>query len=240
MGICRDCANAIEPWEGPSCAVCGLPFASGLITSGSLCALCRRNAYSFEVARSYGIYTHPLRDLILHLKFRRRERWGYQLGRYLALLAPTLEIVNHSPLIVPVPLHRSRKRERGYNQAELLAQGLRLELKKSMGSSAPRLATRVLTRRRPTPPQSGLRPDARRENVRGVFRVERPERIRGRSVLLVDDVMTTGATVSACAAALKQAGAQEVAVLTLARATPQFPDLHSFPPAVDDLHGART
>ncbi len=208
--------------------------------SGNLCALCRRNTYSFDLARSYGIYTHPLRDLILHLKFRRRERWGYQLGRYLASLATALEIVNHSPLIVPVPLHRSRERERGYNQAELLAQGLRLELKISMGSIAPRLTTRILTRRRPTLPQSGLHPDARRENVRGVFTVERPERIRGHSVLLVDDVMTTGATVSACAAALKQAGAQEVAVLTLARATPQFPDIHSFPPAVDDLHGART
>ncbi|MGH9353284.1 MAG: ComF family protein [Terriglobia bacterium] len=109
-----------------------------------------------------------------------------------------------------------------------------------MGSNAPRLATRTLARIKPTLPQSGLHQAARRENVRGVFTVAHPASIRGRSIILVDDVMTTGATVSACAAALKQAGAQDVAVLTLARATPQFPDIYSFPPAVDDLHGART
>lgn len=235
MGICRDCANAIQPWDGPSCAVCGLPFASSITTSESLCTPCRSDIYRFDVARSYGLYTHPLRDLILQLKFRRRERWGYQLGRKLALLAVTLEIMNHDPVIIPVPLHRSREHERGYNQAELLAQGLRWALRKLPVGSVPYLATGILARTRPTVPQSGLHQAARRENVRGVFAVARPERIRGRSVILVDDVMTTGATVSACAAALKRAGARQVAVLTLARATPQFPDTHSFSPPVDDL-----
>ncbi|MGH9351431.1 MAG: ComF family protein, partial [Terriglobia bacterium] len=105
MGICRNCANAIKPWEGTSCAVCGLPFASSMVARGSLCALCQLSTYRFDVARSYGIYTHPLRDLILHLKFRRRERWGYRLGGKLASLVKTLEIMNHGPLIIPVPLH---------------------------------------------------------------------------------------------------------------------------------------
>jgi predicted amidophosphoribosyltransferase len=97
----------------------------------------------------------------------------------------------------------------------------------------------ILVRERPTLPQSGLPQGARRENVRGVFAAPRPELIQGRPVLLIDDVMTTGATVSACAAVLKKAGAKEVAVLTLARATPLFPDT-PLPVSVDDRPEGRT
>lgn len=227
MGICRDCLSAIKPWAGHACVLCGLPFASSEIPPESLCSPCRGNSFHFDKARSFGIYSYPLRDLILHLKFRRRERWGYLLGERLASLAAPLEILPDSPLIIPVPLHRSRERERGYNQAELLARGLCAKLK---GFSAPRVVTQVLVRNAATAPQSGLRQAARRENVRGVFSVAKPDRLRGRSVILVDDVMTTGATASACAAVLKQAGAQQVIVFTLARATPQFPDADPLPP----------
>lgn len=226
MGICRDCLRAIKPWDGPACAMCGLPFASSQASPEGICSPCRSNPPHFDRARSFGIYTYPLRDLILHLKFRRRERWGYLLGERLASLAARLDILDDSPLVIPVPLHRSRERERGYNQAELLAKGLCAKLK---GPGAPSLAQRVLARKIPTAPQSGLRQAARRENVRGAFVVARPERLRGRSVIVVDDVMTTGATASACAATLKHAGALRVIVLTLARATPQFPDADSVP-----------
>jgi ComF family protein len=127
------------------------------------------------------------------------------------------------PLLMPVPLHASRQRERGFNQAELLARGLRGALGKRDDGRSVRLETRALRRTRPTISQTGLSLRQRKENVRGVFSVTAPQGIAGRLVVLVDDVMTTGATVSECAGALKQAGAREVLALTLARATPQFP-----------------
>lgn len=141
-----------------------------------------------------------------------------------------------SPLIVPVPLHPGRERERGFNQAGLLASGLARELARRNAGKGPRVEVRCLRRLRPTLPQTGLSLHQRHENVRGVFAITSPERVSGRVVVLVDDVMTTGATVSACAGALKQAGAGKVLVLTLARATPEFPDTLAPAPneAVDD------
>jgi ComF family protein len=128
------------------------------------------------------------------------------------------------PVIVPVPLFHSRERERGFNQSRLLAEGLRNRIEKHPGGRKIVVDARLLVRTRATAPQVRLKFQARKENVRGAFAVAKPESVRGRSVLLVDDVMTTGATLSACAAALKKAGAAKVIALTLARATPQFPD----------------
>lgn len=151
---------------------------------------------------------------------------GKRLG---GLMASTWEgidaaSVDETAMLVPVPLHRSRERERGFNQAELLAHGLSVALARSQGEQAPRVEARALRRTRATPPQTGLSLSARRENVRGVFAVSDAARVRDRAIVLVDDVMTTGATVSACARALKDAGARVVAAFTLARATPQFGD----------------
>jgi ComF family protein len=173
------------------------------------------------MARSYGLYTGNLRKTILHLKFHGREHLAKRLGGL--LLRPFEALMEHgSALVVPVPLHTSRSRQRGFNQAELLARGLVRKIgRKERGLQ---LATGLLIRVRPTLPQVGLSPSARRENVRGVFSVSQAERVRNRTVLLVDDVMTTGATLSACSAALKRAGAARVLALSLARATPQFPD----------------
>jgi ComF family protein len=164
------------------------------------------------------------------LKFHHRERLGRKLGE---LLCPLWSCVvgrgpGGSPIVLPVPLHPDRQHQRGYNQAELLARGLTKGLARraiSAGGAKPLLVeTHCLRRLRPTVPQAGLDPHARHENVRGVFAVANPERVREATVLLIDDVMTTGATVSACAEVLKRQGARRVLVLTLARATPQFPD----------------
>jgi ComF family protein len=208
------------------CACCGIPFASSLIESDAeyLCGSCRRKEFDFDLARSYGLYAHTLRAAVLELKFHRRERWAGALG---GLMAPLWQSIagrfTTSPLLVPIPLHPSRERERGFNQAELLARGLRRKLTHSRGTPVPKLDTRVLRRVRATLPQSGLGQRARLENVKHGFSAD-AKRIQNRSVVVVDDVMTTGATASACAQTLKRAGALQVIVLTLARATPQFPD----------------
>jgi ComF family protein len=192
----------------------------------SLCGSCRQGEQEFDLARSYGLYAGSLRKAILQLKFHGREYLGHRLG---ALLARAWEALPEpdSAVVAPVPLHPSRRRQRGFNQAELLASGLVRRLRKDERSQGLRLEAGSLRRIRATLPQVGLSVSARRENVSGVFSVARPEQVRNRTIVLIDDVMTTGATLSACAAALKQAGAGRVLALSLARATPQFPDLES-------------
>lgn len=197
-------------------------------SSDALCAECRRQEYAFDLARSFGLYSGNLRAAILQLKFHHRERLGRKLGELLCSLWSSVSgpDLGNLPIVLPVPLHRDRQRQRGYNQAELLAKGMAKGFARrvSAGAEVLQVETHCLRRLRPTVPQTGLDPRARHENVRGVFAVANPERVRGATVLLVDDVMTTGATASACAEVLKREGARRVLVLSLARATPQFPD----------------
>lgn len=259
VNTCAQCWQKIVPWSGPICGRCGIPFASALAASAEsdvrsglgLCGSCRNGQHEFDLARSYGLYRGNLRLAILQLKFKRRERLGSKLGQLLHVVLRSVEDslrqetgTGETALLVPVPLHSQRERERGFNQAELLARGLALAARGSSVPSAkglaslasvsanhrgrepwpPRIETRCLRRSQPTVPQSGLSLAARHENVRGAFEVTTPHLVRDRTVVLVDDVMTTGATLSACAAALKHAGARYVIALTLAHVTPRFPD----------------
>lgn len=246
IDICRECWAHLEPWTGAACAHCGLPFPSqrALESSVAVCPPCRVEEFQFDLARSYGVYSGELRAAILQLKFRRRERLGKRLGELLPLTYNSLvaDRTGAPPVLVPVPLHLSRRRERGFNQAELLARGLARKLAKTNSAPGLRVETHCLYRTRATAPQSGLSLHQRRENVRGVFAALRAERIRDRVVILVDDVMTTGATLSAAAGVLKNAGALQVLGLTLARATPQFPDPDAAAPGqtLDDFGRAWT
>jgi ComF family protein len=205
-----------------------MPIASERVKDSEdfRCGFCRREEFRFDGARNYGLYTGTLRALILQLKFRGRERLGERLGERMAVTwrAAAEAGVAEPPVLVPVPLHTSRQWQRGFNQAELLARGLARQLARERGGPALRVERHGLRRIRATPPQTGLTLRARHENVRGVFDVPAPEKVRDRVVVVVDDVMTTGATLSACAAALKDAGAARVLALTLARASPVFPD----------------
>jgi len=227
-GPCGDCWCALQPWHGSLCFRCGLPLPGQVDDPGFLCADCRRGQPHFDLARSYGVYARKLRSAILQVKFHAREQFGMRLGQLLIEPWQALDASTRlaGPIqIIPVPLHRSRERERGYNQARLLAGGFLRAARAQTGALEMDLAPRCLKRKRSTVPQSGLNLSARAENVRNVFEVAQPGAVRERDVVLVDDVMTTGATASACAAALKRAGARRVLVLTLARATPEFSDL---------------
>jgi ComF family protein len=235
LGVCHDCWAQVEAFEGISCERCGLPIVSERAAEAAqvLCGACRAGEPPFDLARGYGIYRGNLRLLILQLKFHHRERLGRRLGVFLAHGWRKLDgsCASAPLLIVPVPLFRLRERERGFNQARLLAEGLRNRLGTMPGATKAKIASGLLVRTRATLPQTRLKIQARKENVRGAFAVVKPELVQGRQIVLVDDVMTTGATMSACAEALKKAGAAKVYALSVARATPQFPDTEGLSPS---------
>jgi ComF family protein len=184
-----------------------MPFINGApLDAEGVCPLCRRGLRGFDSSYCYGAYDGKLRKLIHLLKYDRMRPLAAHLGELMATALPPGEQVD---AVVPVPLHWRRRWRRGFNQSELLARivARRYGLKVS----------RALRRGRPTASQAGLTRSMRRANVAGAFFVRSRQEVEGRRILLVDDVMTTGATASACGTALKRAGARRVTVLTLAR-----------------------
>ncbi|HEX5235277.1 MAG TPA: phosphoribosyltransferase family protein [Silvibacterium sp.] len=152
---------------------------------------------------------------------RRPEPIAAKLGALLAARVAALPELPGGMLVVPVPLYKGKRRERGFNQSELLARAVAGSLRRLRAGWKGELASGMLIRQRATKSQAGLSNAERRRNVRGVFSVPRPEKLRGRDVLLIDDIYTTGATARACSAALKKAGAASVWVATVARAQRQ-------------------
>ena len=209
--FCGPCWTALPVGLGPGCSVCGEPFPG--LAGGLPCDACRRTPPPYAFARAVAPYRDGMREAIHALKYERRPVLAAPLGRLLAeaggprLPAPPAEWADG---LVPVPLHPARLAERGFNQAELLATPCAARWR------LPVLG-RALIRIRPTLPQTDLAAAARRANVRDAFRVPRPSEVRGRRLLLVDDVLTTGATVGSAARALRAAGATAVGILTLAR-----------------------
>ncbi len=182
------------------------------------CPKCRRAAPTFARAVAFGSYDDRLRDLIHLLKFGGVRPAARILGRMLAqsftLLEPEFAASDAPVAVIPVPLHKSKLRQRGFNQSELIA---RAALKLNSFHGRLQLAPRVLKRQRSTVSQIGLTHHQRRENLRGAFTVIDPEQIAGRDVLLIDDVLTTGTTASECARVLRRGGARQVWVATAAR-----------------------
>lgn len=235
LPVCEECLTAMHPITGGTCVICGerlfSPYAfSADATSADpfsaesfsadpgepRCGLCRRLDPPFARAASYGSYDGGLRELVHLLKYEQVRPAASVLGRMLAEAIADLEpfFGDGTVLVLPVPLHPEKLRQRGFNQSELIA---RTALKLRPAEDRLALNAGVLARLRPTQSQIGLTRRQRRENLRGAFAVVKPDKIAGREILLVDDVFTTGTTVSECARILRRAGASKVWVATVAR-----------------------
>lgn len=206
--LCAACWRAIAFLDGPCCMQCGYPFDFDP-GAGTRCAGCLARPPVFDQARAVMRYDDKSRDLIL--AFKRADRLDLVPAFANWLQRAGHGLIDQADLIVPVPLHRTRLWQRRYNQSALLAQ----EISRRTGRPADLF---LLERVRRTPSQGEMpSAKARRRNVLGAFQVVNQPLLRGKVVLLIDDVYTTGATLEACARALKRAKAQRILVLTLAR-----------------------
>jgi len=183
------------------------------------CEKCAIESPSFERAVNYGAYTGTLRELIHLLKYERVRAVASLLGRLTSAACLQLEgdIDIEELLLVPVPTHKARMRSRGFNQAELIARAAQRGIAESIGRRVT-LDVTTLLRVRFAESQVALSSEERRKQIRGSFKVTSKDRVKDREILLVDDVLTTGATASECAHELRQAGARRVWVVTPARA----------------------
>lgn len=206
--VCAECLASPAPHEAEFfCRACRIPFLnSEALDELGLCPVCSEGGSNFDAVYSFGEYDGALRGLIHLFKYSKIETLAQPLSRLLVRALPREQPFD---LIIPVPMHWRKRWERGFNQAELLAAPLarRYGIKLSQN----------LRRRRYTQSQAALSEAERRRNLKDSFCVTHPEEVAGRRVLLVDDVLTTGATLRAAAACLKSAGVAYVSALTLAR-----------------------
>jgi ComF family protein len=206
--VCADCLSSPAPIAAEYyCVTCRTPFQNRFpLDDHGVCRLCRSGARGFDAAYCFGAYEGTLRQLIHLFKYKRMKPLAKELSAQLARALPRDQRFD---IVVPMPLHWRRHWQRGFNQSELLAR-----------AAARRSGIRMVNavrRTRATATQAGLSYAKRRENVAGAFRVKNRRLVEGRRILLIDDVMTTGATASACALTMKRAGAKSVSLLALAR-----------------------
>jgi ComF family protein len=203
--VCQPCWRAIHFFTSPLCEVCGDPLRSWRTTGGSFdtCPRCRDRHQLVARGRAIGEYDGPLRAIVHALKYDGRKSLARPLARLMISCCST--VLADADVAVPVPLHRSRERVRGFNQAAEIARHLAIP------------AIDALKRTRATISQTDLPAEARQANVKDAFAMRRRADVKGRVVVLVDDVSTTGATLEACARVLLDAGAREVRAVTAAR-----------------------
>lgn len=208
--VCRTCWDTLVPIAGPCCPHCGDPFASQVALQHSPtheCGTCRIKPPAFTQTWSLFPYQSPLKEAIILFKYRGKRSLTKP---FLQAMIPALPLLPTCDVLIPVPLHRDRLREREYNQSLLLAHGLSKHL------NIPLLLS-CLLRSRATVPQTSLSKKERFTNLRKAFTIDNVSRIQGQRILLIDDVFTTGTTLHECAKALRKAGSGSVYGLTLAR-----------------------
>ncbi len=207
--FCPDCSNQITFLTGGRCPVCGMIFPDS--PSGDhLCGSCIEQRPWFTCARAIAAYEGSVLEAIHRFKYGHDITTGSRLARFMADFDFSGMNWSCFDLILPVPLHIKRLRERGFNQSLILA--------RTLGEKyGIRVDFSLLKRRKFTLTQTGLDKKEREKNTKGAFEVVHPGRLNGKNIILVDDVFTTGATINECARTLKKAGAEEIAVLTLAR-----------------------
>jgi ComF family protein len=209
--FCSSCWAEFSPIQGAVCPCCGKPFESPetLTNSpGHECGSCRLHPPAFDQALSTGYFEGALREAIHQFKYRPCRSLGKTLGQW---MAEHIRLCSGIDLVMPVPLHTKRLRQRGFNQALLLAHRM-------CETHRLPLSCDNLARVRPTRPQVELTGEERIKNVAGAFALQKPCAVSEKKVLLIDDVFTSGATMNECAIVLKKAGAAQVTALTLARA----------------------
>jgi ComF family protein len=205
MAVCPECEAGIEWVASPLCTCCGRVFEDRE-GPDRFCGDCQTDPPPFTRARAAALYDGPVTQAITRFKFSRQMALLPVMQHWLQRPF-CLELVAAADFLAPVPLFRTRIKHRGFNQSLLLARAF---------AEKP-VAREALVRTRHTEPQVGLNPKERRDNVKGAFAVTDPARVQGKSVLLIDDLYTTGSTVKECARVLLKAGARRVEVLTVAR-----------------------
>jgi ComF family protein len=206
--LCASCHGELEAMQQPFCHVCGIPLPGNLLESAALCSYCREGIHGFNHARAWGPYAGNLRRVIQAFKYDGCRRLAAPLGTLLLQCYQTH--FSRIDWIIPVPSHPKRRAQRGYDQTLILG--------KSLAKDTGVLLFRHLSRKRNTAPQYGLDLDQRRRNVRGAFALRQAARLAGKKVLVVDDVMTTGATVQEICSLLQgNSKVKSIDVLTIAR-----------------------
>lgn len=209
--LCTDCRAALAAVTHPLCTVCGIPFSTST-GQDHLCENCLRSNPWYDLVRAPYLYSGLLMEALQRFKYRSETHLISTFGPLLSSFARGWITNPRGMLLIPVPLHRRRLRERGFNQSLLLARAVSSHL-------GARLDYLSLVRRRYTAAQTGLSKEKRKKNVKDAFLVMNPERVKDEVILLVDDVFTTGHTLNECARTLKRSGARTIICLTLARVT---------------------
>jgi len=205
--LCNTCLKKVQKIGNLRCEICGKAFTG---ETNRICGNCIKEKPKFDQARAWAKFEEPMVQIIHQFKYQRGFQFANWMVNNLVEVHQTQFSDQKFDLLIPIPLHWKRLLQRGYNQALILAQPLSKKLKIP-------LDTTILQKTTNTPPQVGLSSAQRKENLKKSFQIKKPKLIAGKNILLVDDVITSGATANEASKILKQAGAKKVCILALAR-----------------------